>query len=151
MPLKAVGSLNGIKLSTLIRWLAGDEEKSFRGGEMCQEIMAPQVEYGEETLAPTEADETQQRPEKSRCALVYLHSLERGMSTLSESGWVFCAHAPINACSFFVREHTPACQRSHFVSCRSWFQGSVSSKTNLRGLIISSERLLIFSQMLIII
>lgn len=28
---RALGSLNGIKLSTLIRWLASDEEKSFRG------------------------------------------------------------------------------------------------------------------------
>ena len=34
---------------------------------MCQEIIAPQAECGGETLAPTEADETQPLPEKSRC------------------------------------------------------------------------------------
>lgn len=39
---------------------------------MCQEIMAPQVECAGETVAPTEADETQQQPEKSRCVHVYL-------------------------------------------------------------------------------
>lgn len=40
---------------------------------MCRKIMASQVEHGEETLAPvTEADETQQQPEKSRCVHVYV-------------------------------------------------------------------------------
>lgn len=35
--------------------------------------MAPQVEHGEETLVLSEADETQQQPEKSRCVRVYLY------------------------------------------------------------------------------
>ncbi len=51
---------------------------------MCQEIMAPQVEYGEETLAATEADETQQQPEKSRCVRVNLCARTHAIGGLCE-------------------------------------------------------------------
>lgn len=56
-------------LSILIRCLAKDEEKLFRGEQVCQEIMAPQVEHDEETLLPSGADETQQQPAESHLCL----------------------------------------------------------------------------------
>lgn len=56
-------------LSVLIRCLAEDEEKSFRGEQVCQEIMAPQVEHDEETLFPSGADETWQQPAESHLRL----------------------------------------------------------------------------------
>ncbi len=96
---------------------------------MCQEIMAPQVEYGEGTPAPTEADETQQQPEKSRCACrVYPRACMQFV--VSESECVF-VHALVGMqCLFFVcvcvcvcmsGVYISACQRSHFlcVSCQA--------------------------------
>lgn len=111
---------------------------------MCQEIMAPQVEYGEETLAPTEADETQQQPEKSRCVHVCLHSLERGICSLSE--FVFCARARMDAALVFLCVHLPAKDLTFFVfharhlglSVSISHRGGMSWKTKLRGLNISS-------------
>lgn len=89
---------------------------------MCREIMAPQVEYGEETLAPTEADETQQQPEKSRCVHVCLHSLERGICSLCE--FVFCARARMDAALVFLCVHLPAKDLTFFCVSRqaSWSQ-----------------------------
>lgn len=118
---------------------------------MCQEIMAPQVEHGEEeALAPTEADETQQQPEKSRC----VHAdpcLCADAGSRSDGCLRTCLHEPDALCFLCecVHECTypPAKDLTFFVfhvrrlglGDSILHRGGMSWKTKLRRLNTSSK------------
>lgn len=117
---------------------------------MCQEIMAPQVEHGEEALAPTEADETQQQPEKSRC--VHADPCLRADAGRRSDGCLrTCSHEPDALCfrCECVHECTypPAKDLTFFVfhvrrlglGDSISHRGGMSWKTKLRRLNTSSK------------
>lgn len=125
-------------LSVLIRWLAKDEDKSFRGGYVCQEIMPLLVEHGEETLAQTEADETQQQPEKFRCVHdtgIHLNErcLHERLAFVCECVHA-CSYLPGKYLTFFVFHVRHLGLRD---SISHWC--GTSRKTKLRGLSICSK------------
>lgn len=110
--------------------------------------MALQVERGEETLAPTEADETRQQPEKSRCLRVYPRARTRraicaNLNCARECSFFLCvcvrvvcacAYLPAKDLAFFVF-HVRRLSLGDSISHR----GGMSWKTKLRRLNISSK------------
>lgn len=111
---------------------------------MCQEIMAPQVEYGEETLAPTEADETQQQTREIQ-VLACLSAFAWTWHTLFVWIWmgVLCTRSRKCLLGSRMRAHVclpkiSLCFMSVLVSA-SHIEVACPAKTKLRGLIISSE------------
>lgn len=116
---------------------------------MCQEIMAPQVEHIEENtgaLVLTEADETQQQPEKFRCVRVYLYVCTDAGIDLKVCLYMYMHE--VNAFCMCLNVHLRNCQRSHFfvflgrhlgLGDSISHLGGMSWKTKLRGFNISTK------------